>query len=149
MFQRRMLLVANRLQNTQMTAPKLFSSSKKKKSDAASNIAANDVVADEEENNFNNNNDDPSQTNNNNNEGRQSMIKKVAADAGNIGSTIKSKAHATASAIRSSELKDFDTVAFELRTKSLKAHRTVMDRIKRNFIHFLFLVYFLILTSFS
>jgi hypothetical protein len=30
MFQRRMLLVANQLQNTQLTAPKLFSSTKTK-----------------------------------------------------------------------------------------------------------------------
>jgi hypothetical protein len=129
MFQRRMILVANRLQNAQLTAPKLFSSSKKKKQ-AASN--ADDDAVD--------NNGDAAA---------------VAADEENVAAqssrSMIEKATTTAStAIKSSvsALKDFDTLAFQLRNKSLQTRRNFYQRLKRNAIHLSFLVYLAVGTAY-
>lgn len=128
MFQRRMILVANRLQNAQLTAPKLFSSSKKK-SQAASD--ADDDAVD--------NNGDADA---------------AAADEENVAQSSRSmieKATTTAStAIKSSvsALKDFDTLAFQLRNKSLQTRRTFYQKLKRNAIHLSFLVYLAVGTTY-
>ena len=124
MFQRHMIIVANRLQNAQLTAPKLFSSSsrKKKKPDAE------DVVVVDEENN---NSDDDSQ-----NGGAAEASPNEKATTGGIGDTIQAK------------LKDYDTVAFELRIKSLKAHRSLLQYIKHNSIYLAFWVYLAVGTIF-
>ena len=132
MFQRRMILVANRRQNAQLTAPKLFSS-KKKKQAAASNADDDDAV---------DNNGDTAAA--------------PVADEENVATAQSSrsmieKATTTAStAIKSSvsALKDFDTLAFQLRNKSLQTRRNFYQRLKRNAIHLSFLVYLAVGTAY-
>ena len=120
MFQRRMILVANRLQNAQLTAPKLFSS--KKKSQAAT--GADDDAVD--------NNGDAAAADEENvaaEQSSRSMIEKATTTAS---TAIKSSVSA---------LKDFDTLAFQLRNQSLQTRRNCYQKLKRNAIHVSFLVY--------
>jgi hypothetical protein len=106
MFQRRMLLVANQLQNTQLTAPKLFSSSKKKNQEES-----NDDDDDDDDGNGDGGCDvedvdnaatDNSQTTIINNNAASSAVGKATASA--TITTIKSKLSA-----KPSIPKDFDT----------------------------------------
>ena len=122
-----MILVANRLQNAQLTAPKLFSSSKAATGadddDAVDNngdTAAAAPVADEE----------------NVAQSSRSMIEKATTTAS---TAIKSSVSA---------LKDFDTLAFQLRNKSLQTRRNCYQKLKRNAIHVSFLVYLAVGTAY-
>ena len=130
-----MLIVVNRLQNAQLTTPKLFSSSKNKSEESSAAIDNNggggDDVADEE------NIDDfqeqvPS----------KQRISKIEEATTTASTAIKSKFLDTQSA-----LKDFDTLALQLRNKSLKTQRSCFQRLKRNGIHFAFVVYLLVGTT--
>ena len=127
MFQRRMLLVANQLQNTQLTAPKLFSS--KKKNQEESNDADNGGDVEDAVNTVTDN----SQTAINN---ATSAVGKATTSAT---TTIKSKLSAKPPAP-----KDFDAAASQLMNSSLKHRNDCMKRVKRNSVHVAFVAYLLI-----
>jgi hypothetical protein len=140
MFQRRMLLVANQLQDTQLTAPKLFSSTKKK----------NQEESNDDDDDDNGNGDggcdvkdvvnaatDNSQTTIINNNAAASAVGKATASA--TITTIKSKLSA-----KPTIPKDFDTAASQLLNKSLKHRNDCMERVKRNSVHVAFVVYLLV-----
>ena len=130
-----MLLVANQLQNTQLTAPKLFSSSKKKNQeesnddnngadveDVVNAAAAAAAAAD----NFS-----------------QSAINNAASVVGKATASATKRLSATTS-IKSKLPKDFDAAASQLLNSSLKHRNDCMKRVKRNSIHVAFVVYLLI-----
>jgi hypothetical protein len=138
MFQRRMLLVANQLQNTQLTAPKLFSSSKKKNQEESNdddNGNGDGGGCDVED--VDNAATDNSQTTILNNNAASSAVGKATASA--TITTIKSKLSA-----KPSIPKDFDTAASQLLNKSLKHRNDCMERVKRNSVHVAFVVYLLV-----
>ena len=126
MFQRRMILVANQLQNTQLTAPKLFSSSKTKN---------------QEESNDNGGGGDGSGGVDVDNS--QTAINNAASAVGkatnSATTTIKSKLSA-----KPPIPKDFDAAASQLLNKSLKHRNDCMKRVKRNSIHVAFVAYLLV-----
>ena len=129
MFQRRMLLVANQLQNTQLTAPKLFSSSKKKNQ--------------EESNDDNNGGDVEDAVNTAADNFSQSAINNAASVVGKATASATKRLSATTS-ITSKLPKDFDAAASQLLNSSLKHRNDCMKRVKRNSVHVAFVVYLLI-----
>ena len=133
MFQRRMLLVANQLQNTQLTAPKLFSSSKKKnqeESNDGDDYGGDDYGGVEDVVNAATDN---SQTAINN---AASAVGKATTSAT---TTIKSKLSA-----KPPVPKDFDAAASQLLNSSLKHRNDCMKHVKRNSVHVAFVAYLLI-----
>jgi len=138
MFQRRMLLVANQLQNTQLTAPKLFSSSKKKNQEESNDDDDDNGNGDggcdvEDVDNAATDNSQTTIINNN----TASAVGKATASA--TITTIKSKLSA-----KPTIPKDFDTAASQLLNKSLKHRNDCMERVKRNSVHVAFVAYLLV-----
>ena len=140
MFQRRMLLVANQLQNTQLTAPKLFSSSKKKNQEESNDDDDDNGNGDgggcdvEDVDNAATDNSQTAIINNN----AASAVGKATGSA--TITTIKSKLSAKNPSIP----KDFDTAASQLLNKSLKHRNDCMKRVKRNSVHVAFVAYLLV-----
>ena len=124
-----MLIVANQLQNTQLTAPKLFSSSKKKNQ--------------EESNDDNNGGDVEDVVNAAADNFSQSAINNAASVVGKATASATKRLSATTS-IKSKLPKDFDAAASQLLNSSLKHRNDCMKRVKRNSVHVAFVVYLLI-----
>ena len=133
-----MLLVANQLQNTQLTAPKLFSSSKKKNQEESNDDDDDNGNGDggcdvEDVDNAATDNSQTTIINNN----TASAVGKATASA--TITTIKSKLSA-----KPPIPKDFDTAASQLLNKSLKHRNDCMERVKRNSVHVAFVAYLLV-----
>jgi hypothetical protein len=107
MFQRRMLLVASRLQNANLTAPKLFSLKK--------------------------DNEEP--------------IPPPQQQDGST-TTIGHSGGITERINNVSATLDFDTIALNLKNKSIQKSQSCMDKLRRNFIYVAFVLYLLVGTLF-
>ncbi len=124
MFQRRMILVANRLQNSQLHAPQLFSKKKRQQQ-----------PTDENQTPASQNDDDDDDVQGHTNEGaitteRINNIRSIPQPTTKI---------------------DFDTIALHLRKKSLNHQQrtqSLLNKLRRHFIYVVFLLYLLVGTLF-
>lgn len=116
MFQRRMLIVASRLQNANLHAPRLFSLSKKQQEEGQQDGQVGSTTA---------------------TIGQSGGITERANKLG-----LRQTNAATSATI------DFDTIAINLKNKSIKHKQSCINKIRRNFIYIAFLLYLLVGTLF-
>ena len=128
MFQRRMIIVANRLQNTQLHAPQLFSRKKKQQQQPPTNE------------------NQPPTFQHNDAQDDSANIELGDADGGAI---TTERINNFSSPHQQTKI-DFDTIALNLRKKSLNRQRTqsFLNKIRRHFIYVVFVLYLLVGTLF-
>jgi hypothetical protein len=105
-----MLIVASRLQNAQLSAPKLFSMNKRDdpQQDAQQQQGESSTIVDQ---------------------GGERVIERIYNNYGR-------------------QVSDFDTIAHNLKNKSIRHRQTFLAKIRRHFIYIAFVVYLLIGTLF-
>ena len=115
MFQRRMLMVASRLQNTQLSAPKLFSYTNKEQQQQDEDSAQ-----------------EQQQQQNNVEEGMSNLNQRGGGDSGNRNNHGRRRG-------------DFDTLAMSLRNRTRKQQRrqSLLNKLRQNYIYVVFLLYLL------
>ena len=115
MFQRRMLMVASRLQNTQLSAPKLFSFTNKEQQQQDEDSAQ-----------------EQQQQQNNVEEGMSNLNQRGGGDSGNRNNHGRRRG-------------DFDTLAMSLRNRTRKQQRrqSLLNKLRQNYIYVVFLLYLL------
>jgi hypothetical protein len=113
MFQRRMLIVASRLQNANLHAPRLFSLSKKQQEE----------------------------------EGQPTQQQQDGSTTATIGQSGGITERINKLGARTNVV-DFDTIAINLKNKSIKHKQSCINKIRRNFIYIAFLLYLLVGTLF-